>query len=67
MTVPHFVRQVMKSLAAFRCQVVKLFAKHLKMDEQRKMLRKGCFPLAVSVRQGEGRGCRLREKSLVLI
>ncbi|CAM9551780.1 unnamed protein product [Scytosiphon promiscuus] len=39
--------EVMKHLTAFRCQVVKLFAKHLKMEEQKVMLRKGCFPLGV--------------------
>eukprot|EP00904_Undaria_pinnatifida_P011338 jgi/Undpi1/7334/HiC_scaffold_22.g09807.m1 len=39
--------EVMKHLTAFRCQVVKLFAKHLKIEEQKVMLRKGCFPLAV--------------------
>ncbi|CAN0538109.1 unnamed protein product, partial [Ectocarpus sp. 8 AP-2014] len=37
----------MKHLTAFRCQVVKLFAKHLKIEEQKVMLRKGCFPLGV--------------------
>ena len=47
--VPCFVNanKVMKHLTAFRCQVVKLFAKHLKIEEQKVMLRKGCFPLAV--------------------
>lgn len=40
----------MKHLTAFRCQVVKLFAKHLKIEEQKVMLRKGCFPLGVSAR-----------------
>ncbi|CAN0226847.1 unnamed protein product [Ectocarpus sp. 12 AP-2014] len=39
--------EVMKHLTAFRCQVVKLFAKHLKIEEQKVMLRKGCFPLGV--------------------
>lgn len=39
--------EVMKHLTAFRCQVVKLFAKHLKIEEQKVMLKKGCFPLAV--------------------
>ncbi|CAM9207289.1 unnamed protein product [Choristocarpus tenellus] len=39
--------KVIKALTAFRCQVLKLFAKHLKMDEQKTMLRKACFPLAV--------------------
>ncbi|CAN0517087.1 unnamed protein product, partial [Laminaria digitata] len=39
--------EVMKHLTAFRCQVLKLFAKHLKIEEQKVMLRKGCFPLAV--------------------
>ncbi|CAM9972194.1 unnamed protein product [Ectocarpus sp. 12 AP-2014] len=39
--------EVMKNLTAFRCQVVKLFAKHLKIEEQKVMLRKGCFPLGV--------------------
>ena len=46
---PCFVNanKVMKHLTAFRCQVLKLFAKHLKIEEQKVMLRKGCFPLAV--------------------
>eukprot|EP00752_Nemacystus_decipiens_P011919 g10569.t1 len=39
--------EVMKHLTAFRCQVVKLFAKHLKIEEQKVMLKKGCFPIGV--------------------
>ncbi|CAM9427675.1 unnamed protein product [Pylaiella littoralis] len=39
----------MKHLTAFRCQVVKLFAKHLKVEEQKVMLRKGCFPLGDTI------------------
>lgn len=42
--------KVMKHLTAFRCQVVKLFAKHLKIEEQKVMLKKGIFPLGVSDR-----------------
>jgi hypothetical protein len=37
---------VIKALTAFRCQVLKLFAKHLKPSEQAKMLRR-YFPIAV--------------------
>lgn len=41
------VLQVIKSLTSFRCQVVKLFAKHLKVEDQQLMLKKACFPIAV--------------------
>ena len=46
--------KVMKHLTAFRCQVVKLFAKHLKIEEQKVMLRKGIFPLGVRESKGVG-------------
>ncbi|KAG5179452.1 U3-containing 90S pre-ribosomal complex subunit-domain containing protein [Tribonema minus] len=38
--------EVIKALSPFRCQVLKLFAKHLKPAEQAKMLRR-YFPIAV--------------------
>ena len=37
---------LIKALAAFRCQCCKLFAKHLKVSEQVKMLKR-FFPIAV--------------------
>ncbi|CAM9915376.1 unnamed protein product, partial [Discosporangium mesarthrocarpum] len=39
--------KVIKAMAAFRCHVLKLFAKHMDLEEQKKMLQKACFPLAV--------------------
>ncbi|CAM9242100.1 unnamed protein product [Chrysoparadoxa australica] len=50
--------EVIKALATFRCSVLKLFAKHMNVEEQAKMLRKSKFSLAVGT---PGRIKRLAE------
>ncbi|TDH68294.1 hypothetical protein CCR75_003243 [Bremia lactucae] len=39
--------QVIKPLASFKCKVAKLFAKHMKADEQAKQLARNFLPIAV--------------------
>lgn len=55
--------KVMKHLTAFRCQVVKLFAKHLKLEEQKVMLKKGIFPLAVRDERDREQAVSIGEKN----